>query len=164
MRALLDVKLHGAKSYSLYHVALFDDALELTEEGSFHTTIIELKPAHPVKIVAKHGVHYIVVEMALMMKMPNLNVATRWLEELRGTSTTTTEPAADMEVSESPASLADAFTFDVAPRLRTKAVPKRRIFSFPGSLYGVAKFEDSAADSAINTRSASVLTPKLSEV
>ena len=166
MRALLDVKLHGASNYALYTVALFDGALELTEEGSFRTTIIDLQSARSVKIVVKHGLQYVVIEMALKMKMPTLDSALRWYDELRCTPSISTDLYGDVLLSESPVSTADPTLFDEIPHLRhnKQSVPKRRIFSFPGRMLGVASFEDSASDSAFNSRATSVAMSKLSAV
>ena len=143
LRAPLEVMLYGSPAYSLCLVSLVKSTLLIADACYTKTIPFQLTSSHTVKAVTKHAMHYVVVEMALKMKMPSREMAVRWAEEMNQSLEMVGEDAATSSLiirrSSSTASLSPPM---LTLRPREGKVPERRNFSFPLEMMGVTQFDE----------------------
>ena len=82
LQAVVEVKLLNSATFALYIAELFSNhSLKLQSAYDVPRESVALL-AHAAAVVSSHGGYFVVVDMALTMKMPSLKMATRWADEI----------------------------------------------------------------------------------
>ena len=128
LRSIFEVKVREAETFTIMHVALIGEALEITD-SNFCVVIVPLGASHVQTASIDEG-HGITVGAVLTIKTPSLAIAEHWVEEMRGHNADRADVLMP-QYTESPSTR-------LANPLPSFKVQGRRIFSFPVRMMGDA--------------------------
>ena len=139
-RSALETKLHPSPTLAVYMVELLSDrTLQLTDACQRRKSVTLTNDQEVAIVSSRCGVHYVVIEAVLTLKMSSLAQATRWASELQQQPPARPQPLID---THSKASTAPART----SLPQSLPVPERYLYTIPMCMMGVSVFPEQQCD------------------